>query len=236
MDIDEIELNLNNHIPLMGAVNAPTHINDVEEEEAATIRKTMGLVSNLPSLNLIEGSNLDGRVTIGNPVSPTLLKLNEELPSFIEQVQNTQTDPVPFTFPNLAWESVKAGLAQENFFQEKLNRHIDAIENAHKDIALLLDLSAELSKTKEENSELSEKTQQLLEQLKNRGIDLQGETVGDLKRLAGSQESRLRSEIQIKFTTKVQYLMQQIESMHQILKDIIRNDSRLMDHINQAQK
>ena len=233
----EVDLEDINRISSFGAQNleSPTHIDDMEEEEASIIRKTMAQISNLPLLTQLSDANsLDGRVTIGAPVSPTITQCAEELSTYEEQVEQIANQEIlPLEFPHLAWEAIKAGLAKENFIHEQLNRYIDEIQNAHGDISLLLDLNAELGAVKEENSEFSERAQNLLEQLRGRGIDLQGETIGDIKRLAGSHESRLRSEIQIKFTTKVQYLMQQIESMNQILQNIIRNDSKLKEKANQ---
>lgn len=221
-------------MPSFGAINleTPTHINDLDEEEANLIRKTQAQLANLPT-NLPTDARLAesliNRVSIENQ-DVAIQESYNELAQYKEEIKEAS---ILVPFPHLAWEAIKVGLAKQDQIHDKLHQHIDEIDQAQKDISLLLDLSAELSNMKEDNKELSERAQSLLDQLKNRGMELNGETVGDIKRLTGSHESRLRSEIQIKFTTKVQYLMQQIESMMQILQNIIRNDSKLKEKANQ---
>ena len=131
---------------------------------------------------------------------------------------------------------MKVGLAKENQIHDLLNSHIEQIENAHSHISLLLDLNAELGGSKEDQTEFSDKAKQILSELNSQGIEIHGETVGEIKRLSSSHESRLRSEIQIKFTTKVQHLMQQIESINQILQNIIRSDAKLKEKANQLNR
>lgn len=229
-------LTISSTTPHVGAVGGPTHIDDLAEKEAKIIRNTTAQVPNLPSLTLTEGASLDGRVTPGPLVTENLIRIaNEELPAYVEELKQIATqETVPSKFPHLAWEAIQVGLKREAFIHNKLNAHIDAIERSHDDISLLLTLNAELGGVKEdENNELSEKAQNLIAQLKERGIELKGESAGEIKRQASAHESRLRSEIQIKFTTKVQTLMQQVESLMQILQNIIRSDSKLKEKANQ---
>lgn len=147
----------------------------------------------------------------------------------LDALNNYKSAVERLEFPNLAWEAVKAGLRKEHSLETRINTHIDAIQTSHDDIALLLDLQSALSK----KEEVSEQARILLDKLEARGIHLQGDNAEEIKRLASSHESKLRSDVQIQFTTKVQYLMQQIESLNQILQNIIRSDQKLKEKANQ---
>ncbi len=229
------------HVPSgMSVPEQPMRISEADLKTQKTHGRLPLLAPTLADLSLAE--SLEGRVTLGTPLSPALLQLSKDLPTYkaeieetINRVSETGELPKPFEFPNLAWEAIKAGLEQDDFIYAKLNEHISNIETAHADIALLLNLNAELSGVEDEEG-LSEKAREILEELSDRGIDIEAESVGEIKQLAGSHESRLRSEIQIKFTTKVQYLMQNLQSLNEILQKIIQYDSKLKEYINQRPK
>lgn len=170
---------------------------------------------------------------------------NERLEALVENLEakknilENQEAPHTLDFPNLAWESVKAGLAKEKLVNSELNKHIAQAEMHQKDIDLLLEFSAKLTAHKE-GTEMSPEMLQLLDQLKTRGIDLwQGdekelskEKISELKSLSSSHVDKLRSNLQIIFTTKIQTLIQSIGSIMEILKDIIRNNTKLINAAN----
>lgn len=212
--------------------NEPTHLDDLQDCEPESLRKAMGVRDKYLDTPSGVGESLVDRASIGPAVSQTAA---DWLPIVEELRQDTAK---AIAFPHLAWESLKFGLQVENRINEKLNKHIDAIREKQINVSLLLDLSGEIGSLKEEGQELPPKAIEILEQLKARGIDLRKEnqSIEDLKRQISSKESDLRSQMQIAFTTEVQRLMQQIESIHQILQNIIRSDAKVKEKANQLQK
>ena len=211
-----------------------------ERQDATTIRKVMDIAtSDLMTPPHAAGSSLVDRVATVEEVEAQnahLEKLHEELASYTETISEDRG----LDFPNLAWESVKLGLAKEKVVNAQLIGHIKEAEQHQKDIDLLLDFSAELTAHKKESGEMSEKMKDLLAQLKERGIDLwkredhnlNEERVSDLKSLTNSQVDKLRSNLQIAFTTKIQTLIQSIGAIMDTLKDIIRNNNKLINSAN----
>lgn len=231
-EIDDLELKRMSSLCGAFVPGQFMHINDADD----SVRRTHAQVHHITTPTRTEGRSLTNRTTLASAIPPKIRRLGAELPAHREQLEalvRGEELPKSSEFPHLAWEAIKVGLAQENFMHAKLNRHIDEIQASHGDIALLLDLNAELSGMKEESEEFSEKAREILDRLHARGIDIRGQNIGEIKRQTGSHESRIRSDIQIKFTTKVQYLMQQVESMNQILQNIIRSDSKLKEKTQQ---
>ena len=208
------------------AVKTATHVNDLPEGEAALIKKTIAQMPHIttPTPHPADKS-LNGRVSLG----PVDEKANSEIA--LQAV---------LEFPNLAWEAIKAGLAKEEISNRQLNGYIQEAEKHQKDIDLLLNFSAELTGHKEDIAEMSEKMKQLLSELKDRGIDLvkgadqtlNKEKIAELKSLASSRVDQLRSNVQILFTTKIQVQIQSIGAIMETLKDIIRNNTKLISTAN----
>jgi hypothetical protein len=219
--------------------NSKLHISDMRPEEADLIRKVVALAHEELMTPTGTAPSLIGRVEPGMPISQTSAAWLPRLEDHLADVQNISLSPLQETktldFPHLAWEALKLGLAKENHLNEKLNGCLDEIEKMQENISLLLELNGELGALKEDDTELSLKVMELLQKLKERGIDLnkEGQTAEELRRKVNSHESGLRSQMQIQFTTKVQRYMQQIESLIQILQNIIRNDAKLKEKANQ---
>ena len=168
---------------------------------------------------------------------PQLLNDLASVKTDLEQMAEEKIDD----FPRLAWESVKAGLAQEAKINAQLDRHIEEAQKLQKDIDLLLDFSAELTAHKEGQKELSDKAKSLLAQLKERDIDLwkgegtpSKEKISELKSLSSAQVDKIKSNLQIIFTTKIQVLITSIGMIMDTLKDIIRQNSKLINAALQA--
>lgn len=241
-------------VKAFGLPNLPLEPIKVDErEDGVTIKKTQSVAFNQISPDMPHPADapLEGRVSIGAPAKPTLEEVQNDLESDIEALQAVESmlinenppEPAAFQFPNLAWESVKVGLAKERHSNDVLNGHILEAQKLQKDVDLLLDLSAELMQHKPadgDNIEMSDKLKTLLKQLKERGIDLwkseetslSKESVSELKSLSGAQMDKLRSSVQIIFTTKIQTLIQSIGAILECVKDIVRNSSRLISTIN----
>jgi hypothetical protein len=154
-------------------------------------------------------------------------------------------EPHELKFPNFALEAVLAGLAKERQTNETLKKHIETAEGYQKDIDLLLDLSAELTKLKGEENEVPARVKELLIELDKRGIHLEKgegletvtkEQIAELKSLSSAQMDKLRSNLQILFTTKIQFLIQAISAILECVKDMIRNDARLKGKTNTIQR
>ena len=139
---------------------------------------------------------------------------------------------------NPAWEAVKLGLGVEDAQNQKIQNAIVKIEQSQKEISLLLDLSKELKKYN--GKELSETAKKILNELKQNGIDLlqdektrfTKDEVKNLESLIGPQIEQRKSGIHIGFTTKIQPLLQNIATIMEILKNILRNQERLIDKAN----
>lgn len=219
------------------------HINDMPLEESTLIQKTVSMLPQLSTPTLVDRP-LTGRATLGAPVSQTASEWEPIVANHLDEVRaihaelQSETPPKAHTleFPHLALEMLKLGLAKENQINHKLNQAIDGIEKTQKNISLLLELGSELSAAKEEDgTELSAKANEILNQLKERGIDLKkaNQSVEALKRAASSRESSERSQMQIEFTTQVQRQMSQLEALHQILLQIINKDAKLKEYVIQ---
>ncbi len=223
----------------MSVLGKREHVDELPAQEASKIRRTEAVAA--ANITYPPGSprSLDGRVEMKPPISAEMAKeWHSKLESHLQEVKSIDPKKPPTAFPHLAWESIKYGLKAENELSKKLSGHIAEVERMQEDIALLLKLNVALG-SNDEKAELTDEAKRILEQLEARGIVLKGSgeaNVGELKRLAGSHESKLRSEIQIQFVTKLQRYMQQIESIMQILQKIIQYDSKLKEKTNQLQK
>lgn len=165
-----------------------------------------------------------------------------DLKNQLEDVEEKLTGPNPPApheagFPNVAFEALMAGLIKESTTNTQLQGHIAKVKETQKDIDLLLDLSAALTASKNDQK-MSEEVKRLLGELKSRGIDLwkgevlDKEKISELKSLTSAQVDKLRSNLQIVFTTKIQTLIQQIGAILESIKDIIRQNSRVISTAN----
>ena len=178
---------------------------------------------------------LDGRVTVGAP-GVLLPEETAHLETQIGRLEGIQDQLIneggELKFPNLAWEAVKAGLAEERKSSATLRHQVQEAEKFQKDIDLLLDLNAELTAHKDGFKEMPASMKGLLEQLKDRGIDIwkgelngfSKETIAELKLLTSSQVDKVQSNLRIIFTTRIQSLITAISAILDTLREIIRND------------
>ncbi len=227
------------------AIEDSSRVHRDDREDADLIRKTQSaaqtnLTPEAPSTQIITPD----RVTPIKPVPLRLLPLmdlvkeTEELKSQLEHVEERLTGPNPPApheagFPNLAFEAVMAGLLKECATNTQLQGHIAKVKETQQDIDLLLDLSAALTASKNDQK-MSEEVERLLKELEKRGIDLlkggdtslNKEKISELKSLAGAQVDKLRSNLQIVFTTKIQTLIQQLSAIMEAIKDMLRHNSR----------
>jgi hypothetical protein len=185
-------------------------------------------------------ASIVNRVAAGEPVSRVEPLINE-LEAAKAELEKPNLQVETFQFPNLPWEALKAGLATENRYNEKLQFHIAEAEKCQGQIKKLLSLSAALSAYKE-GTEMNESTLALLAELKEAGIDLKKsdgkvlskEELTELKSLTSANIEQLRTDLQGVFVTKIQVLTHQISTIIELLKDTIRNGRKVADTALQA--
>lgn len=143
--------------------------------------------------------------------------------------------------PNIALEAVKAGLAREKLGSDKLRRHSQEIKQHLKNIDSLLDLSAELTALGEKDSHvISEKIEGMISQLRDNGIELwaSGEKkitkdkLGEMKSLISSQIDKSRTALQTTITVEIQPEMNNLNSIMNIIQQMIQADNRFKKHAN----
>lgn len=224
------------------------HVNQMDPVEASRITRTQSAAQRLTHLLnpfSLNRRSLTGRVASGAPTpisTDDLEEQNRTLNASVSKLTKIQTELKSKTtpFPNIALEAVLAGMEKERITNDQLNQHIATAQKYQQDIDLLLDLSSELVALKDDVNEMPEKVKNLLQRLKEeRGIDLwkgEGpftkEKVSEIKSLTSAQVDKLRSNLQIVFTTKIQTLTQTISSILECIKDIIRNNSKLIGTAN----
>ena len=233
------------------------HLDQIEDKaEQLRIRKTIGKRHRIEETShphvADEPVGKTRKVELGLSPPAGLTEAQLLLEEHVGRLKEIETQltgdhpPAPYIldFPNLAWEAVKTVLLKEEITNRQLNGHIETVEKHQKDLDLLLDFSSELTGYKEDTTEMSEKMKDLLAKLKERGIDLwkgeeltlSKEKIAELKSLSSAQVDKLRSNLQIIFTTKIQVLIQALGSIMEALKNIVQNNNRLISAINQAMK
>ncbi len=143
-------------------------------------------------------------------------------------------------FPNLGLEAVLAGLAQETRANAKLQGHAQEVNKIKDNMNLLLQVSAKLATIKDNVTEMPADLKALLEQLKERGIDLlptddksfSKEMKSELKTLSGNHMDRLKTNLNIVITMQIQYLTKELSAMWEAIKEIIKNIKRQIDVAN----
>lgn len=136
--------------------------------------------------------------------------------------------------PNLAWQCVEAGLNAEKRSNEKLKGFTEQARLIQNKMDKLLDLSS----LQEKDEQLKDKLKTILADLRKEGLDLWPEAneidtskLSELKQIASSRTDKLRSDLQILFTTDIQNEIQTIQSIVESLREIIRSNSRLLSTI-----
>jgi hypothetical protein len=227
-DIDD---ELIRNIPGMpGVALEPTHVNDLPAKEASLIRRTVAQMSHIATpLPHPTDASLNGRVSVGA----------FEQPSDAEKVMDiTLNSP----FPNLAWEAIKVGLAKERQVDEQLRKDVRTCEAYQENIDLLLKLSRALSSHKED-TEMSEEIKALLNQLKDKEINLwkeeeenqtlTKERISTYKHEIDNTVQNLKGKTHNLFTTSVGPKTEAMKAILEALKEIHRSQARVINKANQ---
>jgi hypothetical protein len=250
-----IELDLDTDRMEIGSIgnDQAIHIKNLDPIEAAKIEKTQ--MAAIPAIQKTDypspsDPSLNGKVTLGapqpmeidndvqpmdidDPIYPLDPSLDLDALGVDREKWKTSWKAVS-EFPALAWESVKAGLAKESQSNDVLNRHIEEAENHQKIIDLLLEFNAELTALGDK-TDMTPRMKAVVKELREQGVDLkvdENAKIGrdkaiELKSLNSSFIDQRRSKLQILFTTKIQVVIQNISSIMEALKSIVKDHQRL---------
>jgi len=229
------------------------HLDQLDPRDAEKIQKTQAAalpaIQNTDLPSAIDPS-LNGKVTLGapqpmvvdgsaepmeieDPIYPLDPSLNlDELG--VDQEKWKVSWKAVSEFPCLAWESIKAGLAKEEQSNNVLNGYIIQAEGHQKVIDLLLEFNAELTALGDKN-DMTPRMKALVKELKENGADLKidentkinKDKASELKSLNSSFIDQRRSKLQILFTTKIQVVIQNLGSIMEALKNIVKDNTRL---------
>lgn len=144
-----------------------------------------------------------------------------------------------FSANNVAWEALKAGLAREELGNAKLKQRSDVVKQHLNNIDDLLDLNAELTSLGDKDShELSDKTKGMISKLRGNGIEvwsspekkISKEKLVELKSHISSQVDKFRTSLQTIITTEIQPEINCLNSIMNIIQQMIQSDARMKKH------
>jgi len=137
--------------------------------------------------------------------------------------------------PDFALGIIKVAVAREAFGSEKLKTLAAQVREQLGDIDLLLDLSTELTALPDKDShEISDKMGKLIAKLEAHKIQvwtggkkISKEQLSELKAQTSSQIDKQRTSIQTKISTEIQPEATNLQSIMNIVQQIIQSDARL---------
>jgi hypothetical protein len=179
--------------------------------------------------------------------SPTALRLKgaleiDDLPSASAAAStltiHTTTIAIKTLSTNLAWEILCLGLKKERQYQIQLHRYADEGADLQSLIRKLIDFNSKLT-IQDKPSVLSDEAIALAQEIEKSGIKLleKGEKKVSPERMAaikaeiGSHSDRLKTELQNKFTTKIQVTINEVNSLMETLRMSMKYNDRLMEII-----
>lgn len=143
--------------------------------------------------------------------------------------------------PDFAFEVIKVAMAREAFGTKKLKLLSDQVKDQLGTIDLLLDLSSELTALPDKEShDMTDKMQGVIAKLEAKKIQIWSgggklikEKVGEMKSQISSQIDKLRTALQTKISTEIQPEVNNLQSIMNIVQQIIRTDARLKEKATQ---
>jgi ElaB/YqjD/DUF883 family membrane-anchored ribosome-binding protein len=137
--------------------------------------------------------------------------------------------------PDFAFAVIKVATAREAYGSEKLKALAEQVREQLKDVDHLLDLSSELTVLPDKDShDLTDKMRDLIGRLEVHKIQvwkgggkLSKENLNEMKAHIGSQIDKLRTSIQTKISTEIQPEANNLQSIMNIIQQIIQSDARL---------
>jgi hypothetical protein len=138
--------------------------------------------------------------------------------------------------PDFAFAVIKVATARESYGAEKIRDLAEQVREQLKDVDHLLDLSSTLTALPpdKDSHELTEPMRDLIGRLEvhkiqvwKGGAKLSKENLNEMKAQIGSQIDKLRTSIQTKISTEIQPETQNLQSIMNIVQQIIQSDARL---------
>jgi len=175
---------------------------------------------------------IEGIVGIGAPADEEALRLRDLKPGHL--VVRTHTVAI-FTFPNVAYASVQLAVMRETWGSTKLRNLSGEVKKQLANIDLLLDLNTELTALPDKDShELTPKMRGIIAKLEESKIDIwkggekiSKEKLGEFKAHISSQVDKLRTALQTTISTEIQPEANNLQSIMNIVQQIIQSDARM---------
>jgi len=170
-----------------------------------------------------------GRISGERITLPTLRALQ------VEEAASNSGVVTPKRWPDFAIGVIKVAAAREAFGIEKLRALSAQVKEQLGDIDLLLDLSGELTALSDKDSHpVSEKMKNLIGKLEvhkiqiwKGGDQISKEKLAELKAQISSQMDKLRTALQTKISTEIQPETNNLQSIINIVQQVIQSDARL---------
>ncbi len=172
----------------------------------------------------------------GNSI-PSLDQRVEQAALVLKNLMTDQSEPQR----NPAYEILKVGILTEKNYHEKIQKGVQQANDLQNKMELLINLSGKLSVDPKETKGLSlpKDIRPLIDDLKKQGISLfnDGEEYVSLERLAevksqiNSHVEQAKTKLQTLFTTQIQVNINEISSIMECLKTILKSWERLISSI-----
>ncbi len=147
-----------------------------------------------------------------------------------EKDQLDRVKKVAATNINLGLTAINLGTKFEAYRRKEINNHIQDASELQKTIQLLVDLNGKLSLHKDNENEkpITPEIREICDQLKAKKIDvlsekettLTKERLAEIKANVSSHTDRLKTDLQILFTAKLQVCIQELQTILDTLKRI----------------
>lgn len=205
-------------------------------------RVTIGApaIASRSSLNDVGGLNRTAKKkateSVGDARADDVETLGEQLGAYkksLEEVAGRLEDsPKPPQFPYPALEAILAGVAKGEQTNDKLREYVKEMDKLQKDLSLLLDLNAKLNTIKDDVAEMPKDLRDLLDELKERGMDIwpsdrkdfSKEIKSEIKSMSGAHQDKAKSNLHIITSAKIQHLTATLSALWECIKDICRRD------------
>lgn len=238
-------------IPAIPSYAAPRVVHPTSTPLMAKVSEVPAMASRVPH----PSDTFEGQLQVGAPAVANRSTLNgvgalpanraatrkraeegEELEAYSEALEavasHLDESPKEPSFPYPALEAILAVAAKEAEVNEKLRGYVKEMDKLQEDLHLLLDLNTKLNAIKEDVQEMPADLRALLDQLKERGMEIwpsgktefSKEIKSDIKAMSSSHQDRAKSNLHIITSAKIQSLTAIISALCECAKDIARRD------------
>jgi hypothetical protein len=202
------------------------------------------LFSNTPALgkrSSLNGMNdLPSNKTAKKKATEAVEELGDQMRAYVEgleaipdQMKSRSAASAP-DFPHPALAGILAAYQKEGEVNEKLLGYVKEMDKLQKDLGLLLDLNAKLNGIKEDVKEMPADLSALLDELKERGMDIwptdnkafSKEIKDQIKSMSSGHQDKAKSNLHVLTTAKIQHLTSIMSAIWECMKDFSRRDDQ----------